>query len=67
MNSDRLDESAVQQWRNLILATGAVHWIEELINDRVATARKALDGSRIDDVIMAGLVDMAGASTLLAA
>jgi geranylgeranyl diphosphate synthase type I len=67
MSSDGLDESAVEQWRNLILATGAVQWIEELINDRVAAARKALDGSRIDDVIMAGLVDMTGVCTLRAA
>jgi len=67
MNSERLDETAVEHWRNLILATGAVEWIEELIDDRVEAARKALDSSRIDVAIMSGLLDMAGVCTRRAA
>jgi geranylgeranyl diphosphate synthase, type I len=58
--SDRIDESALDHWRNLILATGAVQWIEQLITDRVAAAEKALDGSGIGDPVTTALVDMAG-------
>jgi len=64
MNSDRLDESAVEHWQNVIPATDAVPWIEELINDRVTTARKTLERGRIDNVAMAGLIDMTGVCVL---
>ncbi len=57
---DALDEAAVEHWRNLIRATGAVQLIEQLIADRVAAAEKALDGAGIGDPVMAALVDMAG-------
>jgi geranylgeranyl diphosphate synthase, type I len=65
--SDRLDESALDHWRSLILSTGAVQWIEQLITDRVETARKALDGGVIDGQVTAALVDMAGLCTQRAA
>ena len=42
MTSDRLDRPALEHWRTLIVATGAVQWIEELIARRVQEARKAL-------------------------
>jgi len=67
INSERLDDSALDHWRNLILATGAVQWIEELIADRVEAARKALDNSVIDGPVTAALVDMAGLCTRRAA
>jgi geranylgeranyl diphosphate synthase type I len=58
--SDRLDDTALDHWRRLILATGAAQWIEELIADRVEEARKALDRSMIGHQLTAALVDMAG-------
>lgn len=67
MNSDRLDDSALEHWRNLILATGAVQWIEELIADRFDAALKALHRTAFDGPIVAALVDMAGLCTRRAA
>ena len=67
MTSERLDDSALDHWRNLILATGAVQWIEELIADRVDAALNALDGNVFDGRLVAALVDMAGLCTRRAA
>jgi geranylgeranyl diphosphate synthase type I len=67
MTSERLDDSALDHWRNLILATGAVQWIEELIAHRVETARKALVRSVIDGPLAVALVDMAALCTRRAA
>ena len=67
MTADRLDDSALDHWRNLILASGAVRWIEELIADRFEAALKALDGDVIDEPIKAALIDMAGSCTQRAA
>lgn len=60
MTTDRLDEPALDRWRNLILATGAVHFIEELIAERVDEAVNALDRFIFGDHLTAALVDMAG-------
>lgn len=67
MISDPLDDCALENWRNLIVATGAVRWIEQLIADRVDAARKALEGSMLDERVTAALVDMAGLCTRRAA
>lgn len=67
INRDRLDADAVEHWRTLILASGAVQFIEELIDDRVATARKALDGRPFDDLALAALIDMTDVCTRRAA
>ncbi len=67
MTSERLDDSALDHWRDLILATGAVQWIEGLIADRVDAARKALDRGVIDGPLTVALVDMAGVCTRRAA
>ncbi|SOX52932.1 polyprenyl synthetase, partial [Mycobacterium ahvazicum] len=67
MNCECLDEAAVEYWRNMILATGAVQFIEGLIDDSVATACNALTGGSIDDLIMSALVDMASVCTRRAA
>lgn len=66
-SGDRLDDAALDDWRKLILATGAVQWIEELIAERVEAARKALDRSTIGHLMTAALVDMAGLCTRRAA
>jgi geranylgeranyl diphosphate synthase, type I len=67
MAGDRLDEAALDHWRTLIVATGAVQWIEELIADRVQEARKALDRSMIDHPVAVALLNMAGLCTQRAA
>ncbi|SPM28111.1 Geranylgeranyl pyrophosphate synthase, partial [Mycobacterium terramassiliense] len=67
MASERLDDSALEHWRNLILATGAVQWIEELIAERVDSALKALDRAAFDGRLLAALIDMAGLCTRRAA
>ena len=67
MAGDRLDEAALDQWRTLIVATGAVQWIEELIASRVQEARKALDCGMIDHHATAALLNMAGLCTQRAA
>jgi geranylgeranyl diphosphate synthase type I len=67
MTGGRLDDSELEHWRNLILGTGAVQRIEELIADRVEAAMKALDGNIIDSSLTVALVDMAGLCTRRAA
>lgn len=67
MTGDRLDDAALEHWRTLIVATGAVQWIEELIRSRVEEARKALDRSMVDHSLTAALIDMAGLCTQRAA
>ena len=39
MSSDDIDDAAITRWRTLIVATGAVEWIEDMIAERVALAR----------------------------
>ncbi|BBZ38354.1 polyprenyl synthetase [Mycobacterium conspicuum] len=67
MASDRLDEAALNHWRTLIVDTGALQWIEELIASRVQEARKALDCGRFHHPVTAALLDMAGLCTQRAA
>jgi geranylgeranyl diphosphate synthase type I len=67
MAGERLDDAALEHWRTLILATGAVQWIEELIADRFDSALRALDRAELDGRLRAALVDMAGLCTRRAA
>lgn len=67
MNTEQLDDAALERWRGLIFATGAVQWIEELIDSRIDIARNALDNSQIDGSIRAALTNMAGNCTQRAA
>ena len=39
MSADELDDNDVRRWRDLIAATGAVEWIERLIDARLTRAR----------------------------
>jgi geranylgeranyl diphosphate synthase, type I len=63
MNSDTLDDSALDQWRALIVATGAVQMIEEMITQRVVSARKDLADVPIDNSVRAALANMATVCT----
>jgi geranylgeranyl diphosphate synthase type I len=63
MNSDELDDDAVQHWRALIVETGAVEWIEKMITDRVASARNELSDMPIDESVQSALANMAAVCT----
>jgi geranylgeranyl diphosphate synthase type I len=63
MTSDRLDDGALERWRSLIVSTGAAQWIEEMIGDRVASARNDLCDLEIDDSVRTALAGMAAACT----
>ena len=62
-----IDADAVEQWRNLIVASGAVQRVEDLIADRHAEALSHLDRATIPDRPRAALADMAIACTQRAA
>ena len=64
MNAEELTDSDIAHWRMLIVATGAVDWIEELIAERVATAIEHICDDRIDDWVQSTLADMAAVCTL---
>lgn len=63
MNVGELDDTAIDRWRTLIVTTGAVQWIEDLISQRVASAREALDDLRLDESVRAALSTMADTCT----
>ena len=64
VNADQLTEPDIAHWRNLIVATGAADWIEELIVERVAAATEYICDDRIDDWVQSALADMASVCTL---
>jgi geranylgeranyl diphosphate synthase, type I len=63
MNNCELDDTAIDRWRTLIVTTGAVQWIEDLISDRVVSARAELDELRLDESVCAALANMAAICT----
>ncbi len=63
MNSDELDDDAVQRWRAIIVETGAVQWIEEMITDRVASARNHVSDMLVDESVRFALTNMAAVCT----
>nr|WP_246224577.1 polyprenyl synthetase family protein [Mycolicibacterium anyangense] len=64
MNAEELDTADITRWRNLIVATGAVEWIEDMIDDLVATAVDRVSDNRIDGWVQSTLANMAAACTL---
>ncbi|MDY6998611.1 MAG: polyprenyl synthetase family protein [Actinomycetota bacterium] len=67
MRTPDLDAAAVEHWRNLIVASGAVQRIEDLIADRHAEALSQLERADIGERPRAALADMAVACTQRAA
>ena len=63
MNRDRLDDAALERWKALIAATGALQLIEGMIDDRVADARDQLGAMTIDETLRGTLDSMAAACT----
>ncbi len=63
MNGEVLDDGALDRWTALIVATGAVQLIEEMISDRVASACNVVSDMGIDEAVRAALTTMAAACT----
>jgi geranylgeranyl diphosphate synthase type I len=63
MNTADLDDNAIERWRTLIVTTGAVQRIEDMISSRVSSALNELDDLRIGEPVRAGLANMAAACT----
>jgi geranylgeranyl diphosphate synthase, type I len=63
MSTDDLDESDLRRWRALIAASGAVQWIEQQIDSRLARAMALIDTGQINAVVRAALAGMAAACT----
>ncbi|MBV9721136.1 MAG: polyprenyl synthetase family protein [Mycobacterium sp.] len=63
MNARDLDAGAIDRWRTMIVATGAVQWIENTISDHVATACDELDGLALAEPVRGALEQMAAVCT----
>jgi len=63
MNTGDLDDNAIECWRTLIVTTGAVQRIEDMISSRVSSALNELDDLRIGEPVRAGLANMAAVCT----
>lgn len=63
LERDELDDDAIDRWKALIVATGAVQLIEEMISDRAASARDQLSDLGVDEPVRAALGAMAAACT----
>jgi geranylgeranyl diphosphate synthase, type I len=63
MNTSDLDDNAIERWRTLIVTTGAVQRIEDMIDSRVSSALNELDDLRIGEPVRAGLANMAAVCT----
>ncbi len=59
----RLSDRAVANLAELVVETGAVHRVEEMIAERVAEALTALDAAPIDPAARVALTDLAVAAT----
>jgi geranylgeranyl diphosphate synthase, type I len=63
MNTADLDESALDRWRTLIIASGAVQRVEDMITDLVTSARNELCDLAIDEFVRDALDSMATVCT----
>ena len=67
MNADHLDEAEAERWRTMLVATGAVDMIEDLITERVATAMDLVYRLRVDESVQSALASMVTECTARAA
>jgi len=67
MSTPGLGPADADRWRGLITASGAVQWIEQLIDQRLVRALRLLDGVTIPAHAYAALEDMAVVCTVRAA
>ncbi|HUL97905.1 MAG TPA: polyprenyl synthetase family protein, partial [Mycobacterium sp.] len=59
MSTSELSPADAERWRTLITVSGAVRWIEQLINERLTCALGCLDSVEIPEMTRAALEDMA--------
>ncbi|RAU89852.1 polyprenyl synthetase family protein [Mycobacterium colombiense] len=62
-NRETLDDAAIDRWKALIVETGAVRLIEEMIGDRIASACEHLGDLPIDGPVRTALAEMAAVCT----
>lgn len=62
-NRETLDDKAIDKWKTLIVETGALSLIEEMIGDRIASARDHLSALPIDEPVRTALAEMAAVCT----
>ena len=67
MSQRELTDGDIARWRALIAATGAVQWIEQLIDRKLSHALQRVHASRLDDTVRTALVEMASVCTARAA
>jgi geranylgeranyl diphosphate synthase, type I len=67
MSTPDLDSVDIAQWRALIVASGAVEWVEQMIDSRLTRALDLIDTPQMDSLIRTALADMAAACTERAA
>jgi geranylgeranyl diphosphate synthase type I len=63
MRGDDLSESDIDRWRALIVATGALEWIEQLMDQRLSHALDLIDAQGLAAPIRTALAAMAAACT----
>jgi geranylgeranyl diphosphate synthase type I len=63
MNTRDLDRDDIERWRRLIVTTGAVQRIENMIDARVSSALNELGDLRIGEPVRAALTNMATVCT----
>ena len=66
MCAEDLDDDDLERWRTLIVATGAVQWVEDMIAERCAAAQDHLYGSRIRKSVQDALANMVAVCTMRA-
>jgi geranylgeranyl diphosphate synthase type I len=67
MSAADLDDADLRHWRALITATGAVEWIEALIDSRLRDALHLIDAAPLTPAVRTALADMAATCTQRAA
>jgi geranylgeranyl diphosphate synthase type I len=60
-NTAELDDAAIDRWRTLILASGALERIEGMIDDRLTSALTLVADMPISDPVRAALAELAAA------
>ncbi|BBZ45133.1 polyprenyl synthetase family protein [Mycobacterium parmense] len=63
LTGDELDDGGLERCKSLIVATGAVELIEEMIGDRVVSACRQLADLAVPDAVRTALADMAAVCT----
>ena len=63
MSAKDLSDNDIRRWKTLIVATGAVDWIERSIDLRIRQASSWVDTGHLHAVVRTALADMAAACT----